>query len=89
MPSIEEIKTEFSQKDIMKMTLGYLGVLKELMNVVKYVSRALAHILTNDDEERKKGYAALSLAKKSGKVVLDMMAKEKKTYTIFYEDFAK
>lgn len=71
VPAIDSIKTEFSQKDIMKMTLGYLGVLKELLNTIKYVSRALAHILTNDDDERKKGYAALSLAKKSGKLVLD------------------
>lgn len=89
VPAIDSIKTEFSQKDIMKMTLGYLGVLKELLNTIKYVSRALAHILTNDDDERKKGYAALSLAKKSGKLVLDQMAKEKKTFTIYYEDFAK
>lgn len=49
------------------MTIGYLNVLKEMLNVAKYTSRGMAHIVTGDDDERKKGYAALSLARKSGK----------------------
>jgi len=87
IPAIDQMKTETGQKDIMKMTIGYLGVLKELLNCVKYTSRGLAHMIAGDDEEWKKAYAAFSLGKKSAKLTQDLLLKEKKSFTCFYDDF--
>ena len=68
------------------MTIGYLGVLKELLNNIKYTSWGLAHMVADEEDEWKKAYAAFSLAKKSGKLTLDLLAKEKK-FELFYENF--
>lgn len=46
--NIESIKTEFKQKDIMKMTIGYLDVLTNTTEVAKYVARGMANIVTNE-----------------------------------------